>query len=172
MKKIIIVLSFLIFMTLVVKFSMFNSYKSTLEGNIKSVQKNIQKNKGIITYITTFDDLDNKLNDEGTHFLVIGKSGCEYCDKYSTVLDEIIKNYEVEILYVDITKLSKDDYDRLRNSNITIPSSCNDYGIDINLNKKFGTPMTLFINNNQTIDCIRGYNDYSLVSSVLDSIYK
>ena len=169
MKKIIIVLSFLIFMTLVVKFSMFNSYKSTLEGNIKSVQKNIQKNKGIITYITTFE---SKLSEEGTHFLVIGKSGCEYCDKYSTVLDEIIKNYEVEILYVDITKLSKDDYDRLRNSNITIPSSCNDYGIDINLNKKFGTPMTLLINNNQTIDCIRGYNSYGLVSSVLDSIYK
>lgn len=172
MKKIIIVLSFLIFMTLVVKYSMFNSYKSTLEGNIKSVQKNIQKSKGIITYITTFDDLESKLSGDGIHFLVIGKSGCEYCEKYSTVLDETIKNYEVEILYVDITKLSKDDYDRLRHSDITIPASCNEYGIDVTLNKKFGTPMSLFINNNQTIDCIRGYNSYGLVSSVLDSIYK
>ena len=171
MKKIIIVIIVVIVAVFSFRYFYINNYKSTLKGNIESVKKEIES-RGFITPIDSYTKLEEKLNTNDILFLVIGRSNCSYCNNYLNTLNSVIKNYDLEILYIDITKLSEDDYYKLRHSELVIPGKCNDTNNDITIDQKFGTPMTLFINNKNTIDCIRGYKDYDYVSNVLNDIYK
>ena len=141
-------------------------------SNNTEVESNIaEKNLGEIIEISDYASLENYLSLDEINFLVIGKSGCEFCESYKPVLKEIAKNYEVKILYVDTTKLSSEDLNSLRNSEIIIPAECTDSHLDEHLTYSFGTPLTLFIKNYDTINCIRGYKNYNETKNIVEYVY-
>ena len=165
-------LLFLIIICLILSrigYSYFNNEKPSSDVIIES--KTEEKSLGEIIEITDYTSLENYLTLDEINFLVIGKSGCEYCESYKPVLKEIAKNYEVKILYVDIKNLSNEDLNSLRNSEIIIPAECTDSHIDEHLTYSFGTPLTLFIKNYDSINCIRGYKDYEETKNIVEYVY-
>lgn len=146
----------------------YSTSNETIESESESAMES-KEDLGKIIKPTTYSEIDNLLNNDKTSMVVIGKTGCEYCQMYMPELKKVIANYKIDIIYIDIVNLSKDDYRTLLNSELTIPATCNDDGVDEPLNKGFGTPLTLFVNNRKSVDCIRGYTTND---AVLDKIKK
>lgn len=127
------------------------------------------KNPSVIM-VDSFASFNKYINNEDGKFIVFGKENCEFCTNYKPVLEQISTNYGVEIVYVNMSKLSSSDYQNVMNTDITIPGKCNKEGADIKLKAGFGTPLGLFIKKGATYDCIRGYNDYSTMEILLKTI--
>lgn len=117
--------------------------------------------------VLTYEGIMNYINKSGTRMIVIGKTGCTYCDNYKPVLEETSKEYNFDYLYIDVTKLTNEDFNLFFHSDIVIPGKCRNDGKDSNLLSGFGTPMTLFIQDKTSYNCIRGYvNKYNLVNNL------
>lgn len=57
----------------------------------------------------------NKLKEENKTFpLVIGSATCSACAMYKPVMEQFISNYQVEVYYIDLSKLSDEDYSKLK----------------------------------------------------------
>ena len=85
--------------------------------------------------MTTYHEISyaeyiDKIKNGDTFPLVIGSSTCSACSLFKVTMDNFISKYQVEVFYIDISKLSEDDYNLLRN----------DVGFK-------STPTTLFIEN-------------------------
>ena len=100
-------------------------------------------------------------------YLILGRSGCHYCSAFLPVLNELKDEYSLDYKYVDIRKLSENDYQSLMNSNIVIPAKCSGTGSEQKINEGFGTPLSLFFENGRVYDCIRGYKDKTTLISLL-----
>lgn len=132
---------------------------SSNESSLESV-----KPLGKIYRPTTLSEINNILESNETKMVVIGRTGCEFCQKYLPELNELIKEKKVDIYYIDIAYLSKDDYNTfLLNSGLTIPSKCTDSKTEEPISNGFGTPLTLFVSNHKSVDCIRGYTTKEIV---------
>lgn len=87
--------------------------------------------------LTTYEEIDyQKFNTmieaEQSFVLFIGSTTCSHCDLYKETLNEAIKKYQVHIYYIDVSKLSSDENNKLKLvANYT------------------GTPTTVFIENGQ-----------------------
>ena len=113
----------------------------------------------------TYEDILSFLESKEECMLVIGRKGCHYCDIYKPVLESASNIYKFEYMYVDVLELSESDRGLLLNSDIVVPGKCRSEGIDGYLKDGFGTPLTLFIQNKTSYNCIRGYVDeYNLVN--------
>ena len=130
----------------------------------------IRSNKGNIININTYDSLTNYLNNKKINIVVIGKSNCEYCISYDTVLEEIIKNNNYDILSIKLDKISYDEKMKIYN-NIYIPSTCSKDNTYKKLINGFGTPLTLFIKDNTSIGCINGYSNIDNTLNYINNIY-
>ncbi len=132
--------------------------------------ENASENPGLKT-ITTYAEFARLIARPDTNtFLVLGRKGCYYCEQYAPILTEVADIYKLEIQYVDMAALTTTDYNAVLNSGLTIPAKCSKTGEDVDLSKGFGTPLTLFVRNNETFDCIRGYKDRARLISSLKSI--
>lgn len=100
-------------------------------------------------------------------FVVFGRQGCYFCEKYIPILNEVSQEYKVEIIYIDLLSLDASDYENVINTPLIIPGECTKDGIDSKLSAGFGTPLSLFINNNETYSCIRGYKDKKSLQAIL-----
>lgn len=124
----------------------------------------------IISSYREFDELAQR-EDEHT-FFVMGRKGCHYCELYQPVLKEVAALYKIEIVYVDMAALSSDDYNKVLHAPLKIPAKCSKTGEETDLSYGFGTPLTLFVNNYTTYDCIRGYKDKTnLIASLKEVGY-
>ena len=102
----------------------------------------------------TYDEINykklNKMIDKKESFvLVIGAETCSACMAYKIVMDEVIKNYGVDIKYLDIAKLTEEERNSLE---ADFPFS--------------GTPTTIFITKGKeedTYNRINGNKKYSKV---------
>lgn len=79
--------------------------------------------------------------------LVLGQTGCSHCDEYKPTLNEIAKEENIKINYLDIRELSQEEYANLTNK-------LNDYFKD---HEKWGTPLTIILENKTIIDSHEGY---------------
>lgn len=129
-----------------------------------------QPNFSLIKTIDTFSDFNRYINRDTESFIVFGKENCSFCSQYKPVLEQIAKNYNLEIIYINMTKLSEDDYYNVLNSDLDIPAKCSKDGVDTKLSNGFGTPLNLFVKNGRTYDCIRGYKDYETLEILLRTI--
>lgn len=89
---------------------------------------------------TTYDEISyselNKMIDEKKDFILfIGSSSCSACAAYEITLNDIIEEYNVDVKYIDLSKLSKEDESALVSE---FPIS--------------GTPATIFITNGDEED--------------------
>lgn len=153
----------LIFFILLFLFIIFIFYSP-----IKRVNTNYKKGK--IINIDSYDKLLNYLDNDNINIVVIGKSNCEYCISYDTVLEEIIKNNNYDILSIKLDKISYDEKMKIYN-NIYIPSTCSKDNTYKKLINGFGTPLTLFIKDNTSIGCINGYSNIDNTLNYINNIY-
>ena len=64
---------------------------------------------------TTYHEIDyaefNKMVENNESFpLVIGSSTCSACSLFKPTMESFISKYQIEVFYIDISKLSEDDY--------------------------------------------------------------
>lgn len=101
----------------------------------------------------SFDELQNKLNNKDSFVLVIGSNTCSACAMYKETMEEVIKDKQVEIFYLDNDKLNEEQYLKIKSK----------YIIE-------GTPTTVFIKDGQqtmTYGRINGSASYSEVIKML-----
>ena len=136
---------------------------------IHSCNENTFDSKNIPS-VTSYEDILSFLNGVGKYMLVIGRSGCHYCDIYKPVLEDASSKYGFQYIYIDLMSLSEDEKSALLNSDIIVPGKCRKEGVDGYLKDGFGTPLTLFIDNKTSYDCIRGYVDERYLIKFLKDI--
>ncbi len=72
-------------------------------------------NKKLIGYTEISYSEFNKLKEENKTFpLVIGSATCSACSMYKPVMEQFISDYQVEVFYIDLSKLSDEDYGKLK----------------------------------------------------------
>ena len=77
-----------------------------------------------------YETLMNMFEQKQSFVLFIGSTNCSHCDLYKETLNEVIKKYQINITYIDISKLSLEENNKLK--------------LFVNYN---GTPTTAFIEN-------------------------
>lgn len=95
-----------------------------------------------------YDQFMEKLESGEKAIYVLGQTTCGYCSMFKPVINEVASEYGVEFNYININTLEEDQYNNIQESI--------DYLQD---NNDWGTPLTLVIENNETIDTINGYTE-------------
>ena len=101
----------------------------------------------------TYDDLNSMLEDKESFVLFIGSATCTHCDAYKVTINKVIKDYDVDIKYIDISKLSDSEVSSLQ---AKFPFS--------------GTPTTVSVEKGEeksTFNRIEGESSYSEVVDAL-----
>lgn len=76
----------------------------------------------------SFDRYIQRVDNKEDFILFIGSTNCSHCDTFKSILNKVLKDYDVEINYIDISKFNNEQYDKF--------DSMIDYK---------GTPTTIFI---------------------------
>lgn len=72
-------------------------------------------NKKLTEYTEiTYSYFNNKKESGDTFPLVIGSSSCSACAMYKPVMEQFISDYQVEVFYIDLSKLTNDEYNKLK----------------------------------------------------------
>ena len=93
------------------------------------------------------------LEDKESFVLFIGSATCTHCDAYKVTINKVIEDYDVDIKYIDISKLSDSEVSSLQ---AKFPFS--------------GTPTTVFVEKGEeesTFNRIEGEASYSEVVDAL-----
>ncbi|MEG2321941.1 MAG: thioredoxin family protein [Bacilli bacterium] len=101
-----------------------------------------------------YTDFETKINNKESFVLVIGSKTCSACSKYKTVMEDVIKDKQVEIFDIDLASLSEEEYAKLY-SKFVVTS----------------TPTTIFIVDGQektTYDRLIGAGSYSDIIKALN----
>ena len=119
-------------------------------------------------YITSIDfDEYKELISDGLHAIVIGQTGCSHCTAIKPALNTVGREYKIKINYLNLADLTEDEnnefFDSLRKIEYNDP--------DFVEEGSFGTPLTLFIKNYDSINCIRGYKNYNETKSIVEYVY-
>lgn len=94
-----------------------------------------------------YDKYDELYNGNEKFVVVLGQTGCGACSSFKPIINEIAKEKELTIYYVDMLKLEDDGAYKLMNSL--------SYFDDL---ESWGTPLTLVIENKEVIASLRGSN--------------
>lgn len=87
--------------------------------------------------LTTYTEINyeqyvQKLEDKETFSMVIGSATCKACAIFKGTMEKFIEKYQVEVFYIDISKLENEEYSTLKTQ----------ISFD-------GTPTTIFISNGE-----------------------
>ncbi len=93
----------------------------------------------------TMATYNEKMSAEGKSLILLARPTCSYCELAEPILQRIIKNYNVEILYLDTDKLSDEEFSSILNSDEVFSD--------------FGTPFLLLVENGEIIDVVDGVMD-------------
>lgn len=93
----------------------------------------------IDTYLDYYNGNENKL-------VLIARPTCGYCQIAEPIIRKIIKDYDVEINYLNTDDLSGDDTVKFTSS-------------DAEFSNGFGTPMLLVVGNGKIVDKVDGLTD-------------
>lgn len=101
-----------------------------------------------ITGYTKIDSFNEVIDKKETIMVTMGVDTCIHCKNFKKVMDEVAKEHQVNLYYLDANDIDEDH-------NFSIPLKCADVTNQKLLNG-FGTPLTLFIKNGEVVDCISG----------------
>ena len=90
-----------------------------------------------------FEALTN-VSKENT-IVYLGSATCSWCNKFKPILEEIISENNLEVVYIDLSTVSNEEYKKITNT--------------VGKNNFSGTPTTLIMNGNKVIDALQGYNE-------------
>ncbi len=136
-------------------------YQYKVNGSEKTVSKEDKNsnpiNEGVYKTITSYEEFKSNIERDENVFIVFGQTGCHFCELFQPVLKSTSQEYGFEVLYVDLKALGDEDYSALRNSGLKIPGSCTDTKQDRDISESFNTPLSLFVRNGESYDCLRGF---------------
>lgn len=103
----------------------------------------------------TFAEYANMIENKETFILLIGQPNCSHCADFKPTIEKIIKKYQIEVKYIDISKLSDKEYSILKNKTFVS-----------------GTPNTVFIKDGKldTRAKIGGAKSYNAVVNALKKV--
>ena len=104
----------------------------------------------------TYDEYENKVEDEDAFIVIIERAGCSYCVQYMPIVEEVAKEKKIPIYYIDTDTLTSDEFNELSTTNSYLKRN------------NWGTPTTLFMLGDRVLDSIGGYVDKDSVLSFLD----
>lgn len=104
-----------------------------------------------LTFID-YQDYEDLITQKETQIIVIGQTTCSHCIAIKPTLNSIAKDYDLTINYLNITKISEDEYTSFSESLKTIEYNDPDFIED----GSFGTPLTLIVKDGKVIDYISG----------------
>lgn len=61
----------------------------------------------------SFSDLENMIQEKQDFILFIGSETCSACSSFKITVKELVQNYNIDIKYLDISKLTSSDSDKL-----------------------------------------------------------
>ena len=95
--------------------------------------------------------------DNGDAFIVVfERTGCGYCTMYMPIVEEVAKEKNIPLYYIDTDALTSDEMNKLSTTNSYLKKN------------KWGTPTTLFMLGNRVLESIGGYVEKDSVLSFLD----
>ena len=62
----------------------------------------------------SYDDLNDKMKNNETFVLYIGSATCSHCEEFKPTLEKVIKKYKLEVYYIDMSKVSDEEYDSVK----------------------------------------------------------
>lgn len=118
---------------------------------------------------TTYKEYMKLVNSKNVTMAVFGRNSCTWCNKFKPIYNDVANEYNVDIYYVDSDSFDSTEYSKILNSGLKILAKCNSTGEESLLSDGFGTPLTIFTKNGETVDCISGYtNKTGLVSKLTE----
>ena len=109
-----------------------------------------------LTFID-YEDYEKLVSSSSTNIIVLGQTTCSHCIAIKPALNSVAGNYDLTINYLNLSKISNDEYKKLIQSLKDIEYNDLDF-----VNKEsFGTPLTLIVKNGKVIDYISGQRTIS-----------
>lgn len=124
------------------------------ESNKIEVPVKLEGDAGFIDI--TYAEYEEKIDSEKPFMVVIVNDGCDYCEMYIPVIEEVVSEYKLPIYKLNLANLTNDEYNKLSNSNSYLKR------------EKWGTPTTLLMQGSQVIDSIGGYTEKDSVVDFLE----
>lgn len=101
---------------------------------------------------------------------VFGRDSCFYCNQFKVVYNNVAKEKDLDIYYINSDSFNSEEYDKIMNIGLKIPASCSSTKKEVDLQPGFGTPLTLFTKNGKVIDCIDGYVNKADLITKLETV--
>lgn len=97
----------------------------------------------------SYKETKEKINNKETFILYIGSSSCTACKSFKPVLEKVIKDYQIKVSYIDVSKLSDEEV--------------NEFSTIINFGNS--TPKVYFIKDGEysQYNAIKGTQEYDYV---------
>lgn len=113
------------------------------------------------------DEYIDKVKSKEYTIGVIGYEDCSYCRLYLPVINNIAKNYKLDIYYFDRDSYDEAEFQKVIDLDFEIPAKCNTLGEVKKMSEGFAKPMTLITKDGKLVDCIKGYVTEDEVVSLL-----
>lgn len=125
-------------------------YKSSTEASKEEEESGVTEDNSAYTSLSfiDYDQYEEVYNSNKKSIIVLGQTGCGNCVSFKPVINEIAKEKNIPIYYINMTDLTDKDQYSLMNS-LT-------YFDDL---ESFGTPLTLIIENKKVVDSLEGYTE-------------
>lgn len=115
------------------------------EGGMIDKDEVLEANDAHLTKID-YNGYDAAINSDTDKLIVVAQTSCSYCELAKPVLNQIAKEYEIEINWMDITTFSDEEQSKVTDS------------LDI-FNEEFGTPLIMIVKNKKVVDSIQGFEN-------------
>ena len=149
-----IVLILLVVVLLIVACIVTTTKKENINIELPAVVEGTPGTKTI-----TYTEYEELMNQEKPFLVIIINDGCGYCEMYEPIVEEVAKEYNVPVNYLNLANLSSEEQTKLNKSNSYLRT------------KQWGTPTTLFMYKDKVIDSIGQYVDKDeLVSFIKENI--
>lgn len=106
------------------------------------------------------EDIDvyiKKVNSKDYTITVYGKTDCNYCTKFLPIVNDIARDYNLDIYYIEKGTFDSDEYNKILNLDLDIPAECTLNNIKTSTLESFPKPMTIITKGGKTVGCMLGY---------------
>jgi len=107
--------------------------------------------------VDSFDEFMEVVNSRTPAMFVIGTDQCPACRAFKPIFNDVAKEHEANIFYLNSDFLDEDEWDKIiEESKLVLPGSCRPDGEDLEMSKIPTVPTTIFTRRGRVIDCASG----------------
>ena len=104
----------------------------------------------------TYNEYKTMVDNGDAFIVVIERTGCGYCTMYMPIVEEVAKEKNIPLYYIDTDALTSEEMNKLSTTNSYLKKN------------KWGTPTTLFMLGDRVLDSIGGYVEKDGILKFLD----